>query len=189
LLRIRTFGHDTCLGDASVPGRLQFVCLLVSATGVLELSDPVLCIILLYCLTVGRSDRLILELQIASSAIRGVDPCLDLGNPWGWNGIRGRDEKWNQLGTRSTHGDHGTERKPSPVSGAPGGRSTVLVPVPCMPLFSPAAIRPSWQRLFADDTAQVAAPAGRSQRDESCPASAAPVASWCVGAWHALQTR
>ena len=75
------------------------------------------------------------------------------GNPWGWNGIRGRDEKWNQLDTRSTHGDHGTELKPSPVSGAPGGRSTVLVPVPCMRCLwlSPAAPRPSWQRLFADD--------------------------------------
>ena len=124
---------------------------LCSATGVLKFLDPVLCIIVLVFLTVGRSDRLILELQIASSTIRGVDPCLGLGNPWGWNGIRGRDEKWNQLDTRSTHGDHGTELKPSPVSGAPG--VLVPVPVPCMRCLwlSPAAPRPSSQRLFADD--------------------------------------
>lgn len=136
-----------------------------------------------YCLTVGRSDRLILELQIASSAIRGVDPCLDLGNPqgWMWNGIRGRDEKWNQLGTRSTHGDHGTERKPSPVSGAPGRRSTVLVPVPCRAVHAFVQSGRYSAQLAAAFRGRHGASrcSGRSQRDESCPASAAPIASWC----------
>jgi hypothetical protein len=70
------------------------------------------------------------SVQVAFSATRGLVPRF--GGIYMGCGLefRGRYEKgtnW-QLGTRSVHGDHGTERKPSPVSGAPGGRSTVLVP-------------------------------------------------------------
>lgn len=112
--------------------QLQLVLYVFLQPSVPELLDPVLCVIYSWYIvkTVGRSDR---PIWICTSRVL-CNPWTRAsvwgGSIWGWVwiGIPWQRRKGHQLGTRSVHGDHGTERKPSPVSVAPGGRSTVLVP-------------------------------------------------------------